>query len=168
MYQCGALFESRVFDFHYITAVILQVTITICLGSFAIAGFELELPWTKDVLWLPDPLERDGFSTTYHFEPRTGDLEFSRHDVLNHRANVTHMFEPGASIVGSLLGIAGEAIPDEIKHGEMVSAFLTVEDQFFRPYRFPVKLWADRSEKRPPKPKRKSILECPDKQEAKC
>jgi hypothetical protein len=147
IYNTGAVFESNLFDFHDSTGVVLRVGIGIKLGAFAIAAFELELPWSKQVSWLPDPLEYDGFTREYRFSGMNT-LEFPREDVLNHRANVNHIFRRGDSLVGSLLGVADEPIPDECRHGRMVPAFLTISDQFWRTYRSSVSFWTDRSLKR--------------------
>jgi hypothetical protein len=164
IYNEGIILESNLFDFHDSTGVMLRIGIRINVGAFAIAAFELEIPWAKRVSWLPDPLEDDGTSTAYSFSGMHT-LEFSREDVLNHRANPSHIFRRGASLVGSLLGVADEPIPDEWTHGRSVPAFLTISDQFGRPYRSPVSFWTDRSgkgrERRRPR-SGKGIFDHPD------
>src|ERR1700688_1327028 len=53
--QNGGRTESRAFDFYGVAGYIVSVTITIKLPRFAIAGFDLSLPWQSYVWWLADP-----------------------------------------------------------------------------------------------------------------
>lgn len=57
-------------------------------------------------------------------------------------------------------------IPNYIQHGMMIPGFLTVFDQFLRPIRSPISLWADRNQKLPRRTRsratRKRIFNFPD------
>ena len=72
---------------------------------------------------------------------------FERDLVINHRLEVTRPFSAGESAKGFLLGFGHDPIPAEFSQGQMIAAFLVFYDQYSRPYRVPVELWADRTGK---------------------
>jgi hypothetical protein len=144
VYQMGGTEESSVFDCGCIPGFKIHLTITFNTSMFAISRFDLELPWQQpNILWLEDPLVIDGPSRRYRFYG--GDfLEFERHQVINHYADVRRTFSAGQSIQGFLLGTGSEPIPPAFPHGAMIPAFLHIYDQFWRQYRATVELRADR------------------------
>jgi hypothetical protein len=163
--QFGGLFDGRAIDFYGGTAYIISAVITVNLPHFAIAGFGLELPWKGTVRWLDEPFEIDGSSKMYRFGGKY-DPAFEKDEVLNHLADVRRTLSRGASLKGALLAIGQEPITEEFPHGAMIPAFLTVYDQFWRPYRSPIKLWADRSQKHLSRSRlgtpRRKLFDCPD------
>jgi hypothetical protein len=163
--QYGGRTESTAFDLAGGTGFVIWLMVTAHLAGLAISAFELEVPWAGTVRCLEDPLEVDGTSTVYRFGGRDS-LEFDREKVLNHQADVRRILPRGASIRGCLLAVGSQSIPDHFQHGETIPVFVNVYDQYTNAYRWPVSLWADRSEKlRPaaqPKAKRKGLFECLD------
>jgi hypothetical protein len=155
VYQVGGIIESRAFDFYGAAGYIIRVVVTVNLPQFAIAGFDLELPWKSSVRWLEDPLEIDGRSLVYRFGDKRF-LEFERSQALNHFADVRRTWSRGESLRGSLLGIGDQPIPDQFQQGAMIPAFLIVYDQFWREYRSSVSLWTERTQK-PVRPARSGI-----------
>jgi hypothetical protein len=148
--QTGGVIESTAFDWGGGTAYKIYLVITSGIAGLAISHFELMLPWTKEgslVQWLEDPVVIDGPSRCYRFMGNEI-LEFERSLVLNHRLDVTHPFSLGESARGFLLGFGSDPIPEDFSHGKMILAFLLLYDQFNREFRAPVKLWADRMNKK--------------------
>jgi hypothetical protein len=165
LHQYGGRIESMAFDWAGGTGFVIWLTVTARLAGLAISAFELEVPWAGTVRCLEDPLEVDGTSTVYRFGGRDS-LEFDREKVLNHQADERRILPRGASIKGCLLAVGSQSIPDHFQHGETIPLFVAIYDQYTNAYRWPVSLWADRSEKlRPaaqPKAKRKGLFECLD------
>ena len=164
IYLFGEVNDSLATDFLGGTAFIIKTNITINLPKFAIGGFGLELEWDCAVDWLDDPREGER-PDVYRFGGR--DLpEFERGQVLNHCADVCHIYSRGSSLRGYLLGVGDKPISDSIQQGMMIPGFLSVFDQFSRPIRSPISLWADRSQKllrrTRSKATRKRIFDCPD------
>jgi len=91
-----------------------------------------------------DPEVIDGLSRRYRLVGAST-LDFPRDLVINHRLQVTRAFSAGESVEGFLLGFGCDPIPAEFSQGKMIRAFLVLYDQFARPYRAPVELWADRT-----------------------
>jgi hypothetical protein len=145
IYLFGEVNDSFATNFLGGTAFIIQVNITINLPRFAIGGFGLELEWECAVDWLEDPNEGER-PDIYRFGGRELP-EFKRGQVLNHRADVCQIHPRGSSLRGYLLGVGDNPIPDRIQHGMMIPGFLSVFDQFSRPFRSPISLWANRSKK---------------------
>jgi hypothetical protein len=140
----GALTDTRAFDFYGNAAYALNITITVNLPHFAIAGFGLEVPWDSYVWWLDEPREIKGRATVYRFD-RSDPLEFDRGEVLNHSADVRRTLSRGKSLSGYLLGVGNKPIPDEFQQGAIIPAFLIVHDQFERAYRSPISIWRDKT-----------------------
>src|SRR5215469_10708164 len=160
IYQFGGLSDSRAFDFYGGTGCIVYAVITVNLSRFAIAGFGLELPWKADIQWIGDPVETGSGSNVYRFDGS----EFERDEVLNYLADVRRTLPQGTSVKGALLATGYEPIPEEFPHGSKIPAFLIVYDQFWRPYRSPIKIWTHRSAKlsRPQVRVRRPLFECLD------
>jgi hypothetical protein len=160
VYQTGGVIESTAFDWGLGTGIKINLIITSNISMFAISHFELKLPWEHDYIqWLEDPLVIDGPSKQYRFCGNDV-LEFERNLVINHRLDVTRPFASGESAKGFLLGLGYDSIPAEFAHGAMIPAFLVIWDQHGRESQYPIKLWADRSQKnlRRPRSRRKGGL----------
>jgi hypothetical protein len=145
--QTGGIIESTAFDWGAGTGFKINLVVTSKISAFAVSQVELELPWKQTFFWwLEDPEVIDGPSRCYRF---VGDstLEFPRNLVINHRLQVTRPFSAGESVEGFLLGTGCDSIPAEFCQGKMIPSFLVLYDQFARPYRVPVELWADRATK---------------------
>ena len=143
--QTGGVIESTAFDWGAGTGFKINLVVTSKISGFAVSRIELEPPWKQTSFWwLEDPEVIDGPSRCYRF---VGDstLEFPRNLVINHRLQVTRPFSAGESVEGFLLGIGCDPIPAEFNQGKMIPSFLVLYDQFARPYRAPVELWADRT-----------------------
>jgi hypothetical protein len=150
VYQTGGLIESSAFDWGGGTGYKICLVITSGIAGLAVSHFELLLPWTKQgspVQWLEDPVVIDGPSRCYRFMGNET-LEFERSLVLNHRLDATRPFSEGESARGFLLGFGHDSIPEDYPHGKMIPAFLLLYDQFAREFRAPVKLRADRMNKK--------------------
>jgi hypothetical protein len=107
----------------------------------------LKLPWEKiNFRWLPDTLESFDDSTLYKFAGKNS-LAYERDQVLNHHADVRQILQHGRSILGLLLGISMEPIPDEFRTGTLVPATVVIADQFSREYRAKVSLFINKREK---------------------
>lgn len=110
--------------------------------------FCIELPWQEfQIRWLDDPSEFEPQGKVY-IVPGSG-LEFSRNVVINHFSDLRRPLSAGRSAQGLLLGIASKSMPDEIQHGAVIPASLTVTDQFGDVFGSWISLWADRSERFP-------------------
>lgn len=167
IYQFGGVNESLVFDLHGGAGFIIWLTITVKVPRFAIAAFDLELPWEGTVHWLEDPRNvnvvyaYDNYKFSDKYRP-----EFGRSEVLNHLADVRRKWSRDDSLKGVLLGTVDQPIPEEIKHGAMISGTLIISDQFWQKYRLPVELWADRTAKtrrsRSGIPRRGRLFDHPD------
>jgi len=108
--QCGGLMESRAIACGG-TAFIIHLVITSKLPTFAISAFGLEPPWKNEYLnWLEDPLQIDGASRSYRFGIK-GVPDFEREHVINHYADVRHIFPSGHSVKGFLLCFGFDPIP---------------------------------------------------------
>lgn len=145
--QTGGIIESTAFDFGAGTGFKIYLIVTSKISGFAVSRIDLELPWMQSYFqWLEDPLVIDGPSQCYRFG---GDksFEFRRELVINHRLEVTRPFTAGESAKGFLLGIGYDPIPEKFSQGKMIPAFLIFYDQFSRPYRVPIELWANRTTK---------------------
>jgi hypothetical protein len=157
--QWGGLVESRAIACGSGTAFIIQLVITSKLSTFAISAFGLEPPWKNDYLnWLEDPLQIDGASRCYRFGVK-GVPEFEREHVINHYADVRHIFPSGHSVKGFLLGYGFDPIPEQFRHGSMIPAFVIVYDQFGREHRSPVELQVARNQTQPRVPRKRNLLE---------
>lgn len=163
--QFGGLVESAAFDWFGGTGFIIWLVVTIELSGFAVSSFDVEIPWEDTISLLEDPLKIDGASMVYRFGARDA-LEFNRDEVLNHRADVQRIMPRGSSLKGCLLGIGSRSIPDRYPHGDSIPAFVNVYDQYNRPYRSPIVLWANRPERlrrgSRPKAERERLFACPD------
>jgi hypothetical protein len=132
---------------------------------FEISTVELELPWTDSFLhWIPDPLETDAKDEMYWL-PTKGGLGYARNQAINHHVGSGKRFSRGCSIGGLLLGI-GAFMPDDIRPGSEVPAFVRVLDQFGKEYTREISLRVERANRRTRLQKkgstRKSLLACPD------
>jgi hypothetical protein len=142
--QCGGLLENSVFDMRSgATGYAVSLGLTISKSSFALAAFDLELPWEAKLLFLEDPDER---SKQDLYEFPNGD-KYPRDVVINHYADIRRILRRGHSIEGFLLGSSFESIPDRYVHGTEIPAVVKVFDQFNACYRKGILLWADRSHK---------------------
>ena len=139
--QTGGVVDSAAWDLACGMGFMLSLVITINTPSFAISAFELEVPWGDTMRLLEDPLHTN--RKVYWWR----DIEFDRSEVLNHRTDVRQILPNGYSLMGLLLGMGAQAIPDRFAHGAEIPAFVTVIDQFMRKYRSPVSFWADRSDR---------------------
>ncbi len=147
MHQIGADLENCAFDLRDGgSGYIVNMTLTITHGAFAIAGIALELPWTDCGLSLvEDPLE-SGARYNHYWFPGNNTLAFERNAVINHFVNVRRLLRRGTTIEGLLLWVGSEPIPDAFVHGVLFPASVVVLDQYGNPYPFEVNLFADRSE----------------------
>jgi hypothetical protein len=144
--QYGGCCESAAIAYRGVaTLVVLYLAITVDRPRFAISGFDIELPWEGGVQWLEDPRETDERSPDYRFGME-GIPEFNRGQVLNSFADVRRMISRGRTLQGCLLAIKDQPMPDAFQHGTTIPAVVIVSDQFFREYRRPVSLWADRTQ----------------------
>ena len=146
--QDGGGSESRAFDFYRGAGYIVSVTITIKRPQFAIAGFDLLLPWQSYVWWLADPRDRVARPPVYRFD-RNCILEYNRDQVLNHLADVRRWRGVAGRIIPGILpvGIGNDPIPEQFKQGAIIPAFLIVLPiGMGRTAPFsPVSLWTDRT-----------------------
>jgi hypothetical protein len=165
IYQADGVVDSRAFDFHGATGYIIDIVITFNISRFAIARFDLELPWNGPFRWLDKPVELVGQPAVYRFGGDY-DPQFEMDEVLNHRTDVRRIWSRRDSLKGVLLGIGDEPIPDQFQHGSNIPALLTVYDQFWQKFCSSISLWADRSEKlRPARSviaRRGRLFDCPD------
>jgi hypothetical protein len=147
--QTGGIIESTAFDWGAGTGFKINLVVTSKISGFAVSHIELEPPWKQSSFWwLEDPEVIDGPSRCYRFVSDST-LEFPRNLVINHRLQVTRPFSAGESVEGFLLGIGCDPIPPEFSQGKMIPSFLVLYDQFARPYKAPIELWADRTTKNP-------------------
>jgi hypothetical protein len=154
--QTGGIIESTAFDWGAGTGFKINLVVTSKTSGFAVSHIELEPPWKQSYFcWLEDPVVIDGRSQCYRFVGNES-LEFKRELVINHRLEVTRPFSAGESAKGFLLGFGYDPIPEKFSQGKMIPAFLILYDQFSRPYRVPIELWADRSTKNL-RPRRSSV-----------
>jgi hypothetical protein len=145
--QTGGLIESTAFDWGAGTGFKINLVVTSKVSGFAVSHIELEVPWKLTYFWwLEDPVVVDGPWRCYRFVGNEV-LEFKRELVINHRLQVTRPFSAGESVEGFLLGIGCDPIPAEFCQGRTIPALLVLYDQFARPYRTSVDLWADRTTK---------------------
>ena len=158
--QTGPVMGTSVFEYSCGTGVMIDLCITVNISGFAIGYFDLDLPWPmKNFRWFEDP--KDTYSPCYQFWG-TG-LEFGRTRVLNHRAD-GGLLPRGQTVEGLLLGSYMAFIPEEFRHGEIITASLIIADQYEQEYRTPVNLVVDRS--RSVKPRIRmghNLFDCPDK-----
>ncbi|MFZ0736015.1 MAG: hypothetical protein WAM96_02880 [Candidatus Acidiferrales bacterium] len=125
----------------------ISLSLTVLREPFAIAAFELELPWTSSpVIWLSDPAEGNASSSIYRFPGRHSD-QFPRDSVINHRADARRSLSRGQCIEGFLLGYGSDSIPDCFQHGGHVPGTFGVVDQFGELHSTEINFWLDRSSK---------------------
>ena len=164
VYQTGGFHESTAFDCAGGTGFQILIVITSCKRDFAISNCELLLSWNfAPFMWLEDPQNLVPSSWTYRF-PGRDRREFDREQVINHEVGVTRRFSHGESVQGFLLGFSYEAIPENFPHGATIPGFIVLRDQRAREFRTPIKLWSDRTWRRPSQDsrKRRKLLEKPD------
>jgi hypothetical protein len=154
--QCGETLEKSVFDLPYgLAGYIISLRIAINRALVGIGSFRLELPWTDtDTQWL-DLGVSQRHSDCYRFPGGLGP-EFEKEVVINHFAGLSRKFRRRDFFQGFLLGFGSRPIPDDIKMGARVSAYITVIDQFDTPCTVPISLFADRSQKNRKQPRRNS------------
>jgi hypothetical protein len=142
----GGISETSAFDLDPGgTGYILSLSLAVLRKPFAIAAFNLELPWMrKPVIWLSDPAEGDGPRNTYQF-PGRHPLEFPRDVAINHHANAQRNLPPGKCIEGLLLGYGLDSIPDRIKHGGHAVGRVSITDQFGEDHSAEISFCIDRS-----------------------
>ena len=159
----GGVSETSAFDLNPGgTGYMLSLRLTVLRKPFAIAAFDLELPWTRTpVIWLSDPADGDGPHNTYRF-PGRHSPEFPRDVVINHRANPQRNLSPGRCIEGLLLGYGLDSIPDCFKHGGHAVGRVSIVDQFGQEHSAEISFWIDRSAKissnKRYRPQRKSLF----------
>lgn len=142
--QCDGPLESNVFDMRSgQTGYIISLRLTISTSNFALAAFDLELPWKAKLNFLEDPRGR---SKQDRYEFPNGDV-YPRDVVINHCADIRRILRRGHSIEGLLLASGVESIPDRYLHGTEIPAIVKIFDQFDTCYRTGISLWADRSKK---------------------
>lgn len=140
--QCDGPLESSVFDMPSgRTGYVISLRLTISASNFALAAFDLELPWKAKLNFLEDPRGR---SKQGRYEFPNGDV-YPRDVVINHYADIRRILRRGQSIEGLLLARSFESIPDRYVHGAEIPAVLKIFDQFAACYRTGISLWADRS-----------------------
>jgi hypothetical protein len=165
--QTGGAMESRAINCSGGTAFVIYLVIINKVPRLAISRFGLELPWQQDYFyWLEDPLVIDRGWRCYRVPGDEG-LEFNRHEVLNHQADVTRMLSQGESLKGFLLGYGFEAIPESFRYGAKFPAFVIVYDQHGREHRSGVELEVVRRPTRPRSGPRRSLLDYPDRMDMK-
>jgi hypothetical protein len=144
----GGVSETSAFDLDPGgTGYMASLSLTVLGKPFAIAAFDLALPWMRTpVIWLSDPADGDGPHNTYQF-PERHSPEFPRDIVINHRANAQRNIPPGKCIEGLLLGYGFDAIPDCFQHGGDIVGRLGVVDQFGQEHSAEISFWIDRSAK---------------------
>jgi hypothetical protein len=79
--------------------------------------------------------------------------------VINHYADVKHIFPSGHSVKGFLLGYGFDPIPEQFRQGTMAPAFVIVYDQFGREHRSPVELQVVRNQIQPRVLRKRNLLE---------
>jgi hypothetical protein len=160
--QTGGVIESRAIDCSNCTAFIIYLLITAKQPAFAISAFGLEVPWKTDHFhWLADPLELDGPSPCYRFH-LPGVPEFERRDVINHYADPTRVLSSEHSLKGFLLAVGSDPMPEQLRHGMMIPAFVIVYDQFGRDHRSPVELQVVRNRTQSRALRKRNLLDHPD------
>lgn len=143
MRQCDGPLENSVFDMRMgATGYMVSLRLTISTSSFALAAFDLELPWEANLNFLDDP---HGRSKQDLYEFPNGD-KYPRDVVINHCADIRRILRRGQSIEGFLLAWSFESIPDRYVHGMEIPAIVKIFDQFDGCYRKGISLWADRSQ----------------------
>jgi hypothetical protein len=141
--QVGAELESSAFDLACGTSgYIISLCITINCSSIGIAGCHLELPWGKDLVQLLVP----GTASGRYFFPGGGP-KFDRDLSINHLADLSREYRKGDFFQGYLLGWNLHPIPEDIRHGRDIRAFLTITDQYGSKNIIPISLFTDRSQK---------------------
>jgi len=155
--QTGSVMERRAIESGG-TSIIIALAITCNLSKLAISRFHVELPWNPDCFYcLEDPLQIYGSSRPYRV-PSDAGLDFERHRVINHHADITQILSPGHSLEGFLLGYAFGSVPEEFRTGMMLPAFVIIYNQFGAMHRTGVQLHLVRRPKRPSRRKR-SLLD---------
>jgi hypothetical protein len=160
----GGVAETSAFDLDPVgTGYMASLSLTVLREPFAIASFDLALPWMQTpVIWLSDPAEGNGPRNTYQF-PGRNPLEYPRDAVINHCADVRRNLPLGKCIEGLLLGYGLDSIPDCFQHGGDAVGTLSITDQFGKEHSAEISFWIDRSAKLSPKkrnaPPRKSLFE---------
>jgi hypothetical protein len=144
----GGVSETSAFDLDPGgTGYMASLSLTVLRKPFAIAAFDLVLPWMRSrVSWLSDPADGDGPRNTYQF-PGRHRLEFPRDVAINHLADAQQNLPVGKCIEGLLLGYGLESIPDCFKHGGYAVGQLGVVDQFGQEHSAEINVWIDRSAK---------------------
>ena len=145
------------------TGYMASLSLTVLREPFAIAAFNLELPWMRTpVIWLSDPADGDGPHNTYQF-PGRHSHEFPRDVAINHRANAERNLPLGKCIKGLLLGYGFDSIPHGFQHGGSVVGRVSVVDQFGEEHSAEISFWINRSARLSSRkrsgPPRKSLFE---------
>jgi hypothetical protein len=142
--QCDGRLENSVFDLGSgATGYVVSLSLTVSTSNFALAAFDLELPWQAKLNFLEDPRGR---SKQDRYEFPNGDV-YPRDVVINHCVDIRRILRCGQSIEGLLLGSSFESMPDGFVHGVEIPAVLKIFDQFYACYRSAISLWANRSQK---------------------
>jgi hypothetical protein len=142
--QCDGRLENSVFDLGSgATGYVVSLSLTVSTSNFALAAFDLELPWQAKLNFLEDPRGR---SKQDRYEFPNGDV-YPRDVVINHCVDIRRILRCGQSIEGFLLASSFESMPDGFVHGVEIPAIAKIFDQFYTCYRTGIILWADRSRK---------------------
>jgi hypothetical protein len=162
----GGVSETSAFDLDPGgTGYMASLSLTVLREPFAIAAFDLELPWMRTpVIWLSDPADGDGPHNTYQF-PGRHLREFPKDIAINHFANAQRNLPLGKCIEGLLLGYGFDSIPSCFQHGGHVGGMLSIVDQFGEEHSAEISFWIDRSARLSPRKStgspRKSLFERP-------
>lgn len=139
--QCDGPIENNLFNMPSgWTGCRVSLRLTIDTSGFAIAAYDLEVPWQANFNFLEDPRRR---SKEEVYEFPNGD-EYPRDVVINHYADIQRILRPGQTIGGLLLAWSFEPIPRFVD-GTEIPAMVNVFDQSGHCYPKAINLWADRS-----------------------
>jgi Chromate transporter len=143
--QCDGPLLNSVFDMpEGPTGFMVNLRVAIATSGFALAAFDVELPWKANLNFLDDPRESASQGVCKFFNR---DI-YPRESAIDHYADSRCIRRRGESIEGYLFAWSFEHIPDRFVHGSEIPTILKIFDQSERPYQKEITLWADRIQKR--------------------